>query len=131
MESLKKEEAPVNWSQVAPYGVFEVVEGQKVVDYGVGVVHQEDQLVTFGKYLQEHRTIGRIFFKKLAEGQGFPLSFDLGEKDDSSLIVLKKDDTSKLDDGKFVNVFLDSEFETVPSFLPSKWICSIDPGRNG
>ena len=50
MESLKKEEAPVNWSQVAPYGVFEVVEGQKVVDYGVGVIHKFDKLVTFKKH---------------------------------------------------------------------------------
>ena len=49
----------------------------------------------------------------------------------ASLIILNKDGTSELGNGKFVNVYLDSEFETVPSFLPSKSISSIDSGRNG
>lgn len=48
-----------------------------MVDYGIGVVHKDDRLVTFGKHIGEHRTIGKVFFKKLNEGLGFPLSFEL------------------------------------------------------
>ena len=63
--------------QVPPCGVFEVLEGEKVVDYGIGVTCKTNVMVTFQKYLNETRKIGRIFFKKSPEDKGFPLSYNL------------------------------------------------------
>ena len=61
----------------------------KVVDHGLGVLHKDNKLVTFRKYFSSERTSGKIFFKKLDQGEKFPLSYDLSKNNHSKFIVNK------------------------------------------
>lgn len=52
------------------------MDGPKIVDYGIGVLFNYGNMVTFGKYFDNGRTIGRIFFKKVSKDEQYPLTFD-------------------------------------------------------